>query len=265
VFYARTDPGRQRDHNEDAIWASVLPDEGGDPSPWYLFAVADGLGGLERGDWASQTAIRVLTEQLPGQFVDHSPRESLVAAFRAANAATWEGNAKVAGKHRAATTLVAALVRHGTLWWAHVGDSRAYLVHQGRTQRLTRDHSWVDEQVRAGLMTSEQALISERRHAITRSIGYDVSVEVDAGGPMPLRPGDILVLCSDGLHDQVTDEELASVVLQLLPEAAADRLVALSNERGGPDNISVILCTMFDASVDAARTGLNPANQATLP
>jgi protein phosphatase len=243
----------------------MLPDEGGDPSPWYLFAVADGLGGLERGDWASQTAIRILTQQLPLQFVEHSPRDALVAAFQASNTAVWEGSANVTGQHRAATTLVAAVVRHGTLWWAHVGDSRAYLVRQGRAQRLTQDHSWVDEQVRAGLMTREQALISERRHAITRSIGYDATVEVDTGGPTPLRSGDVLIVCSDGLHDQVTDDELASVVQQLLPEAAADRLVALSNERGGPDNISVILCTMFDASVDAARSGQNPATQVTLP
>jgi protein phosphatase len=132
-------------------------------------------------------------------------------------------------------------------------------VRQGRVQRLTQDHSWVEEQVRAGYMSREEAQISERRHAITRSIGYDARVQADSGGPAPLRSGDVLILCSDGLHGQVSDDELAGIVQQVLPEAAADRLVALSNERGGPDNISIVLCVLFDASARQA------ASQVTLP
>jgi protein phosphatase len=97
-------------------------------------------------------------------------------------------------------------------------------------------------------MTVEEAKISGRRNVITRSIGFDMDVQVDLGGPVTLRSGDALILCSDGLYGQVTDDELAGVVQQLLPEPAAERLVALSNERGGPDNISVIVCAMFDAS-----------------
>jgi protein phosphatase len=123
---------------------------------------------------------------------------------------------------------------------------------------LTQDHSWVDEQVRAGLMTREDARISERRHALTRSIGFEASVQVDTGGPLPLRSGDVIIVCSDGLHGQVSDDELGGIVQQLLPEEAAERLVALSNERGGPDNISVIVSAMFDASAgDPSRGGSN--------
>jgi protein phosphatase len=251
LYSARTDPGRQRDHNEDAVYAgerSVAPGE----EAAYLFAVADGVGGHERGEWASQTALDILTAELPRGLQTLAPLDALVAAFQVANTTVWQGGASEHPSARPATTLVVALVRAGNLWWAHVGDSRAYLVRQGRVQRLTQDHSWVEEQIRAGFMTREEAQLSERRHAITRSIGYDASIEADTGGPMPLRSGDIVILCSDGLHDQVADDELAGVVQQLLPDAAAERLVALGNERGGPDNISVVVCSMFDATAEQA-------------
>ncbi len=248
LYSARTDPGRQRDHNEDAVYAGEVSSTASDAAA-YVFAVADGVGGNERGEWASQTAVEILETAMHRHVDTLVPLDALLAAFHAANAAVWEGGSGTPGTLRPATTLVVALVRLGNLWWAHVGDSRAYLVRQGRGQRLTQDHSWVDEQVRAGFMTREEAQISERRHAITRSIGYEASIDVDTGGPLPLRSGDVVILCSDGLHDQVSDDELAGVVQQLLPEAAAERLVALSNDRGGPDNISVVVCSMFDASV----------------
>jgi protein phosphatase len=250
LYYARTDPGRQRDHNEDAVFAGEVASTS--DAPAYVLAVADGVGGNERGEWASQTAVDILATELHQDVDTLAPLDALAAAFRAANAAVWTGGSAEHRASRPATTLVVALVRHGNLWWAHVGDSRAYLVRQARVQRLTQDHSWVDEQVRAGFMSPEEAQISERRHAITRSIGYDASIEVDTGGPLALRSGDVVILCSDGLHGQVSDDELASVVQQLLPEAAAERLVALSNERGGPDNISVVVCSMFDSFFPAA-------------
>lgn len=249
LYYARTDTGRQRDHNEDAVYAGVLSNDERLP-PTYVFAVADGVGGHERGEWASQTAVQIVETQLQLHLADLAPPDALDTAFRAANATVWESGSSLQNIQRPATTLVVALVRDGTVWWAHVGDSRAYLVRQGRAQRLTQDHSWIEEQVRAGYLTREQAQMSERRHAITRSIGYDATIQVDTGGPTPLRSGDVVILCSDGLHDQVTDEEIAGVVQQLLPEAAAERLIGLSNERGGPDNISVVLCSMYDASAD---------------
>jgi protein phosphatase len=249
LYAARTDTGRVRDHNEDAVCVAEVASTGDALSPWHIFAVADGVGGHERGEWASQTAVSVLHAELARVLNESNPEDALRASFAAANAAVLEGGGASAsvGK-RAATTLVAAVVQHGRMWWSHVGDSRLYLVRQGQARRLTQDHSWVDEQVRAGLMSQQDALISERRHAITRSIGFGESVEPDMGGPMSLRSADALILCSDGLHGQVADDELAGIVQQLLPEAAAERLVALSNERGGPDNISVIVCLLFDAS-----------------
>jgi serine/threonine protein phosphatase PrpC len=247
VYSARTDAGQQRDHNEDYVHAGVLDVDSAGRPLWYVFAVADGVGGHQRGEWASQTAIETLSREVVARVDQAPPLDALREAFRAANAEIWSGAGSRTG-NRAATTLVATLLRQGTLWWANVGDSRAYLVRRGRAVRLTQDHSWVDEQVRAGFMTAEEAKISGRRNVITRSIGFDMDVQVDLGGPVTLRSGDALILCSDGLYGQVTDEELAGVVQQLLPEPAAERLVALSNERGGPDNISVIVCAMFDAS-----------------
>lgn len=267
LYAARTHPGRVRDHNEDAVRVAEVPSKADVLSPWHIFAVADGVGGHERGEWASETAISVLNAELARSLDNSNPTDALRAAFEAANTAVLEGGGTLTrfGQH-AATTLVVAVVQQGRLWWAHVGDSRLYLVRQGQAQRLTQDHSWVDEQVRAGIMTEQDALISERRHAITRSIGFGATVDVDSGGPIPLRSADVMILCSDGLHGQVADDELAGVVQQLLPEAAAERLVALSNERGGPDNISVIVCTLFDGSVGESTRGrrLVPPG-ATLP
>jgi len=266
VYSARTDSGRQRDHNEDYVHATALDAAAPGQSPWYVFAVADGVGGHRRGEWASQTAVATFSHEIVARLQESTPPDALREAFRAANSAIWDG---VAGhpSNRSATTLVATLLRQGTLWWANVGDSRAYLVRRGRAVRLTADHSWVDEQVRAGFMTPEEAKISGRRNVITRSIGFDVDVQVDVGGPMTLRSGDALILCSDGLHGQVSDDELARVVQNLLPEPAAERLIALSNERGGPDNISVIVCTMFDASANepSARGESPSTSAATVP
>jgi protein phosphatase len=252
-----------RSQNEDSLQAGPLG-EGEVAEPrWYVFAVADGVGGHMRGEWASQTAITTLSAHILASIDRDSPPEALRGAFRAANSAIWDHTPQRAG-NRAATTLVAALVNRGILWWANVGDSRAYLVRRGRATRLTTDHSWVEAQVRAGVMTADQARISGRRNVITRSIGFDVDVEVDLGGPIALRSGDGLVLCTDGLYGVVADDELARVVQQLLPEAAAERLVALSNERGGPDNISVIVCTLVDGSLgEPGHATESPTTQAT--
>jgi protein phosphatase len=256
-----------RDHNEDAVEIAEVPSASDALSPWHIFAVADGVGGHERGEWASQTAINSFNSELSRVLDESNPLDALRVSFEAANTTVLEGGGTTTRLgHHAATTLVAAVVQQGRLWWAHVGDSRLYLVRQGQAKRLTQDHSWVDEQVRAGLMSQQEALISERRHAITRSIGFGPSIDVDAGGPILLRSADVVILCSDGLHGQVADDELAGIAQQLLPEAAAERLVALSNERGGPDNISVIVCLLFDASAgESTRAQRLVPPGATLP
>jgi serine/threonine protein phosphatase PrpC len=244
-FNARTDVGRVREINEDRVFAGeLLPltDQAGAPAR-YLLAVADGVGGLERGEWASERAVAVVTAELPIQLASREPREALRVAIQAANQLICHQELAPAEARLgpAATTMVAAIVEDGRLWWANVGDSRAYLVGQDHVQRLSRDHSWVEEQVRNGSLTPEQARLSARRNVITRSIGFQPEVEVDTGGPVALGPTDVVVLCSDGLHGLLSDDEIAGVVRTYPPAEATERLVALSNERGGTDNISVIV------------------------
>jgi serine/threonine protein phosphatase PrpC len=245
-YSARTDVGRVREINEDRVFAGELPlptDHTG-ASARHLLVVADGVGGLERGEWASEKAVTVITAELPMHLAAHEPRQALQRSLEAANLLIWRRERSEAESRLgpAATTVVAVIVDDRYLWWANVGDSRAYLVGQTSVQRLTRDHSWVEEQIRSGTLTPDQARMSERRNVITRSVGFQAEVEVDTGGPVELHPTDVVVLCSDGLHGLVTDEDIANVVRSYPAAEATERLVGLSNERGGTDNISVIVC-----------------------
>ncbi len=241
LYSARTDVGRVREINEDRVFAGELPlltDQLG-ASARHLLVVADGVGGLERGEWASEKALTVVTAELPIHLASHEPREALRLALEAANSLIWRRERSDAESWLgpAATTVVAVIVDTVHLWWANVGDSRAY-----RVERLTRDHSWVEDAVRGGALTREQARLSERRNVITRGVGFRPEVDVDTGGPRDLRPTDVVVLCSDGLHGLLTDDDIAHVVRSYPSAEAAERLVDLSNERGGTDNISVIVC-----------------------
>lgn len=237
AYHAATDRGRARPRNEDRVHAAPLDGAG---AGLHLLAVADGVGGYQGGSWASERAIGLLVEAVREGPVGGDPGAALRRAFEAANEALWREGAAAAGPG-ASTTLTAAIAGPGRFWWANVGDSRAYLVRRGEAHRLSEDHSWVEEQVRLGQMTPEQATTSEHRNIITRSIGFERGVQVDVAGPFPLAGGDALVLCSDGLYGLVTDEEIARAAATLEPEAAARRLIELANERGGPDNVSVVL------------------------
>jgi serine/threonine protein phosphatase PrpC len=248
-YSARTDVGRVREINEDRVFAGELPLlKDGLGVAQHLLVVADGVGGLERGEWASEKAVTVVAAELPLHLAVHEPRQALQLALEAANQSIWqrERSEEELRLGPAATTVVAVIIDDGQLWWANVGDSRAYLVGEDRVQRLTRDHSWVEEQVRSGSLTPDQARVSERRNVITRGVGFQPAVDVDTGGPVALRSTDVVVLCSDGLHGLLTDEDIAGVV-RIYPSAeATERLVGLSNERGGTDNISVIVCGFVD-------------------
>ena len=246
LYSARTDVGRVREINEDRVFAGELPLLTGQSaaSARHLLVVADGVGGLERGEWASEKALTVVTAELPLHLASHEPRAALRLALEAANDLIWrrERSEVESRLGPAATTVVAVIVEAMRLWWANVGDSRAYLIGDDHVERLTRDHSWVEDAVRGGALTREQARLSERRNVITRSVGFRPEVDMDTGGPCELRPNDVVVLCSDGLHGLLTDEDIAHVVRRYPSAEAAERLVDLSNERGGTDNISVIVC-----------------------
>ncbi len=231
---ALSDKGRRARKNEDSILAAALPGSA------YLLAVADGVGGERAGEIASKTVTDTLRDALDGRPLSQ-PLDDLRSAIGAANVSVWQRSQADDRVRGMASTVVAALVAGGQAWLANVGDSRAYLIEGAAIRQITDDHSLVAERVREGDLTEEEAKQSRARHIITRSIGSDESVEVDVFGPIALPPGSRLLLCSDGLHDVVPEDEIASIVGTLSPEDATHELVRAANERGGPDNISVVV------------------------
>lgn len=230
---ARTDRGRKRSENQDAVLVRELPDG------TVVAAVADGVGGASGGELASAGAIEALLAELWINPCDDGAG-SLRRAVASANAAV-RAEAAERGLEGMATTLVAALVCDGSAWVANVGDSRAYVYEDGSLRQLTEDHSWVAEQVRAGRLTEEEAETNAFRNVITRAVGSAESVEADIFGPVPLPAGSLLLLCSDGLYRAVSDAAIADTLASGDPATMAARLVTLANEAGGPDNVSVVI------------------------
>jgi protein phosphatase len=226
VVGARTDKGRVREGNED----HELTDK-----TMGLYAVADGMGGHQAGEVASATAI----EALRAAVASGTPIRD---AITLANDAVVERSAADERLRGMGTTMTAAtLAAGGTLLIGHVGDSRAYLARDGELRQITEDHSLVEEMVRGGELTPEQAEVHPQRSVITRALGIDPGVEVDLY-PVELQEGDRVLLCSDGLTGMVRTEEIAAV-LQREPDPpkAANELVEAANEAGGEDNITVVL------------------------
>jgi protein phosphatase len=237
-----TDPGRRRSHNEDHV--AGLAAAG-------LVVLADGMGGHNAGEVASDLAVRFITAQVKTCLEEQADelaadQDYLAVALResieSANArifATAQHEPQHAGM---GTTLVAGWFYDNRLAVGHVGDSRMYRFRAGVLERLTRDHSLLQEQLDHGLISREQALHSSHRHVVTRAVGADPKVEATLTLHAVL-PGDIYVLCSDGLTDMVGDEDIAATlrVMRDNPALAVKQLVRMANERGGYDNISVAL------------------------
>src|SRR5437773_4764106 len=267
--WAKTDPGKTRDQNEDRFLvadltrreASLLPHvrehEVGERGS--LFIVADGMGGAAAGELASEMAAEAIYDEMVktwGNEGETTPRRFaslLKEAVEAANVRI-HSYAKAHPEARGmGTTTTAAGVLGERCYLTQVGDSRAYLIRNGQAHQLTKDQSLMQRLVEAGELTEEEAAHSERRNIILQALGPDAKVKVDLTH-QEVRRGDILVLCSDGLSGQVKKEEIAEIVTRASDlQTAADRLIALANERGGPDNITVIIAR-FDGA------GLRPAN-----
>jgi protein phosphatase len=232
--YSLTDVGRKRDHNEDSF---LVRDDVG------LFAVADGMGGHQAGERASRMALDKLAQILkrPDNGAD---RDDVLARLRdatqAAGAAIFDAAQADPSLAGMGTTMTALWFHGGRAYLAHVGDSRAYLFRDGRTQQLSDDHSWVSEQVRAGMMSEEEAKESKFRHIITRSVGFEREVLVD-GAAIPVQAGDCYLICSDGLSNYVEGDELARILTARFYRDVPRLLVELANDRGGDDNITVVL------------------------
>lgn len=228
-----SDRGRRRASNEDAF----LADAGRG-----LFVVADGMGGHAAGEVAARLAVDTVRRVLCEPPAPPDPHAAIERAIQEANRAILERTHEREELQGMGTTLVLALVDAASAWISHVGDSRAYRVRQGRIELLTRDHSWVSEQVRLGLMSQEEARRHPWRNVITRALGSRDEVEVEVGVE-PLRSGDRLLLCSDGLNSMAGEEEILDAVRgagEDLREACR-RLVELANAGGGEDNVTVLL------------------------
>lgn len=241
----KTDTGMVREHNEDCFL--IMPENG-------IAILADGMGGHLAGEVASAMAIDRVTHYLLNAFAisdaekmtaaNSSSFESaaLVEAIKSANSAIHAASLSQPEQSGMGTTIVAAAFHDNTLTVAHVGDSRLYRYRKGVLDQVTEDHSMVQELLRRGLMTPDEARTSLNRNLVTRALGIDPMVEVDVR-QQQYEDGDLYLLCSDGLNDVLTDEEIAAVLAQHPDnmDSAAQQLIADVNERGGPDNVSIVL------------------------
>jgi protein phosphatase len=230
---AATDVGRRRDHNEDA-YATFATADGG-----AVLVVADGMGGHLAGEVASALAIEVLQRELTRPAADRAA--ALRAAVERANQEIWEEAERDAAKAGMGSTIVAAILIDGRAYLANAGDSPAYLVRGGETEQLTHDHGLVAEQVEAGMIDEQDAEHHPFRHILTRCLGADAQIDVELYPPRELAAGDVLVLCSDGLTEHVKKREVAALVAAADPAEAARGLIAVANQRGGHDNITVVV------------------------
>ena len=225
-FGSRTDIGCLRDHNEDSL--VVTPP---------LFAVADGMGGHAAGEVASEIAVRVLSELAP----EHPDVEALGRAIEEANRAVNQAAREGRGRQGMGTTMTAAMLEGERLVIAQVGDSRAYLLHQGKLQQLTRDHSLMADMIEAGQLTPEEARTHPQRSVITRALGSDAHLHPDIY-EINVETGDRLLICSDGLSGMIFDDQIENTLRRVQdPQRCASQLVNEAIAAGGHDNVTVIV------------------------
>lgn len=242
---AFTDVGKVRSNNEDSILAMELLSSFESRSrSSILCAVADGVGGSQKGEMASRLALQTLAEK-GAKFLLGSGRGEIGDALRSAIEAVNEAVIKYGMEHSEsegmATTIVASLIDGGTVYIANAGDSRAYLINRGQIKQLTRDDSQVQEAVDSGKITPEQARHYPGRNIITKAVGGATDIELSISN-LSLAPGDRILLCSDGLWEPLGDAEIQKITLESSnPQSACEKLVSLANERGGKDNSSVII------------------------
>ena len=227
-----TSPGRKRIRNEDAFVR--------DPP---LFAVADGMGGAQAGELASGLAADALRERSRGAATE----ERLAELLREANRRVYARASEDAAASGMGTTVTVALVEGDRVLFGHVGDSRAYLIREGELSQITDDHSLVAELVRSGRLSPEEAEVHPQRSVITRALGTDSEVEVDTFS-IAARPGDLFLICSDGLSSMVDDRTILEVAERYRNnlDEAARALLAAANLAGGEDNITVVLFEITD-------------------
>jgi PPM family protein phosphatase len=250
-FCSRTDPGRARENNEDSVAFDADTN---------LAVLADGMGGYNAGEIASGMATAFIKSEMSRWLAEagHAAtakeiRRALEICVENANRSIFNAansNAQYSGM---GTTLVVAAFQGNTALLGHIGDSRCYRLRQGKFEQITKDHSLLQEQIDAGLLTEEQAANSSYKNLVTRALGVDESVALDVQD-IEVEPGDLYVMCSDGLSDMVVDVEIGEILKsQPTLEQMATQLIATANDHGGRDNISVLL---VQAQAGKERRGL---------
>lgn len=242
MAWVQTHTGKVRSSNEDAFWF-------GGGEGWYLALVADGMGGHQAGDVASQLTADVIRKAVTTQInnaavAKWTKQQILKEALQNANDRVFsqaQSNRSLAGMG----TTVTALLLDGGAEIAHVGDSRAYLFRQGKLRQLTKDHSLVQGLVDVGSISRKQARYHPKRHLLTRVLGAASNLTIDRVC-VQIEPGDLFLLCTDGLTGEITDKEIETVLKSFSPAAAVEELVKLALDLGGHDNITVLLVQAGD-------------------
>ncbi|HEU0163685.1 MAG TPA: protein phosphatase 2C domain-containing protein [Thermomicrobiales bacterium] len=254
-----------RPTNEDAILVATLPDAANPSESGYVLAIADGMGGLERGEVASKLAIDLLADL----FARERPSDIALAlkqAYRRANDAIYKEIETNPGEGEIGTTLVSAIVHGKYVTIANVGDSRAYLMRANQITQITQDHSVVAEQVSQGRISAQEARTSPQRNVLTHALG--TAPQLDRRLPsiyeLTLLPEDRLLLCSDGFYDVMQSEDYLRVLGSAASSESARQLSALAQERGTTDNVSAIVVSVSPslATVQRAQIGTEIASQA---
>ena len=238
-FASLTDIGQIRQKNEDSV-GRYQPEDAKDlAEKGSIFVVADGMGGHRGGEIASELAVETIVSLYYASPGD-DPTKTLSECFAEANRRILEKSTTEAELFGMGTTCTTMVVRNGQAYFAHVGDSRAYVLRNGDLLQLTEDHSLVGEMVRSGILSNEDAQHHPKRNVITRSLGTHEDLLPDfPSTPYAISEGDVFLLCSDGLTSMVSDEHLKRVVGSFPPREACRELVDLANANGGKDNISV--------------------------
>ncbi len=235
----RTDVGCQRDNNEDSYSYWEPEREEDFQRKGRLAVVADGMGGYEGGQEASRLAVDTIRD-VYGNALNGDPQAALLEGFETAHDRIRQYAEVHPALHGMGTTCTAVVVTGGNLYYAHVGDSRLYLMRGTAVLRLTRDHSYVSRLIETGVLTADEAEAHPQRHILTAALGAGSELITDhPATPLALQAGDILVLCTDGLWGLVSETELHDVVTRKSPQEACRDLVAMAKERGGPDNITL--------------------------
>jgi len=243
----QSDIGCLRQNNEDSFGYWEPEDDGQFLRKGRLAVVADGMGGYEGGQEASRLAVETLLE-VYRDFAGDDPQQALIEALQAAHQQIRQYSFAHPELRGMGTTCTAAAIVKGAhghadseaLYFVHVGDTRLYLIRNGQITKVTRDHSYVGRLVESGMISPEEAEHHPQRNILTAALGTNPDLVIDSPGhPEPLRPEDVLVICTDGLWGQVRDPEILDLVENKSTQQAARELIELARDRGGPDNITV--------------------------